>query len=54
MVTKSQQTQYGGKYDGRSHSKKQKEYITEIYMTGNAVTMLIFQIKRINLSQKEV
>ena len=53
MVTKSTQTQYGGKYDGRSvHSKKQKGYTTETPITRNTVTMLIFPIKRFNKSQK--
>ena len=29
--------------------QKQKRYTTEIFPPGNAVTMLIFQIKRLNL-----
>ena len=59
MVTKSTQTQYGGKYDGQFHKKrpkkgkKQKGYTTERFMPGNAVRMLIFQIKKINLSPKK-
>ena len=53
MVTKSTQTQSGGKYDGQVREKKrskkgkrQKGYTTERFMP---VIMLIFQIKRINL-----
>ena len=60
MATKSTQTQCGGKYDGQFHKKKgpkkgtkQKGYITERCMPGNAVTMLLFQIKRSNLSPKK-
>ena len=60
MVTKSTQTQYGRKCDGQFHKKrskkckKQKGYTTERFMPGNAVIMLIFQIKRINLSPKKI
>ena len=35
-------------YDVRCHSKKQKGYTTETSIPGNAVTVLIFHIKRIN------
>ena len=51
MVTKSAQTQYGGKCDGQLqfHKKKgpkevksEKGYTTERFMPGNAVMMLIF------------
>ena len=34
--------------------KKQKRYTTERFMPGNAVIMLIFKIKRINLSPKKI
>ena len=60
MVTKSTQTQYGGKCDGQFHKKrpkkgeKQKGYTTERFMPGNAVIMLISSIKRINLSPKQI
>ena len=54
MVTKSTQTQYGGKCDGLFHKKKrpkkgkkQKGYTTERFMPGNAVTMLIFRLKEL-------
>ena len=57
MVTKSTQTQSGGKYDGQvrekkrsKKGKKQKGYTTERFMP---VIMLIFQIKRINLRPKK-
>ena len=58
MVTKSTQTQSGGKYDGQFHEKrskkgkKAKRIHHDRFMPGNAVIMLIFQIKRINLSPK--
>ena len=48
MVTKSTQTQYGGKCDGQfdkkrpKKGKKQNGYTTERFMPGNAVIMLIF------------
>ena len=35
------------------NGKKQKGYTTERFMPGNAVIMLIFRIKRINLSPKK-
>ena len=59
MVTKSTQTQYGGKFDGQFHKKRpkkgkeQRRYTTERFMPRNDVIMLIFQIKRINLSPKK-
>ena len=46
IVTKSKQTQYGRKYDGRFHTKKDRP--PNPFMPGNVVTMLIFEIKRIN------
>ena len=61
MVTKSTQTQQGGKCDGQFHKKKrpkkgkkQKGYTIERFMPGNAVIMLISSIKRINLSPKQI
>ena len=60
MVTKSTQTQYGGKFDGQFHKKrpkkgkKQRGYTTERFVPGNAVIMLSFWIKRINLSPKKL
>ena len=48
MVTKSTQTQYGGKFDGQFHKKrpkkgkKQRGYTTERFMPRNDVIMLIF------------
>ena len=36
------------------NGKKQKGYTTERFMPGNAVIMLIFRIKRINLSPKKI
>ena len=46
MVTKSTQTQYGGKFDGQVHKKrpkkgkKQRGYTTERFMPRNYVIML--------------
>ena len=47
-VTKLTQTQYGGKYDGRFHSKKGKKQKPKPFMPENADIMLIFQSKKIN------
>lgn len=47
MDTKSTQTQYGRKFDGRCHNKTQTGYANKTPMPGNAVAMIIFQIKRI-------
>ena len=55
MVTKSTQTQSGGKYDGQFHEKKVKEkkgkkakrIHHERFMPGKAVIMLIFQVKEL-------
>ena len=60
MVTKSTQTQHGGKCDGQFHKKrgpkkgkKQKGYTTEHFMPGNAVIMLIFfRLKELIVQQK--
>ena len=46
MHTKSTQTQYGGKFDGRCRNKEQTGYANKTPMPGNAVA--IFQIKRIS------
>ena len=48
LVTKSTQTQYGGKFDGQFHKKrpekgkKQRGYTTERFMPRNNVIMLTF------------
>jgi len=38
---------------GPKRVKKQKGYTTERFVPGSAVIMLIFQIKRLNLSTKK-
>ena len=42
MVTKSTQTQSGGKYDSQFHSKKGKKQKNKSFMPENADVMFIF------------